>query len=591
MRGAIAPIASIVTLALSLPGVLEAAKPPAAPPPGIAIGARAEAALVDVAGVGQFDAGSGVARTLHSVAFQGDPADPVATARGYLAWDAARLGLGGAAEAAELPVRWVRAGKAATVVRFAQTLDGLPVHGGEIAVAVGPGGWISFVSSSYLAALGPLVNRPRLDGAAALDAAVAHLGADAVATLALDQRIFRAADGARVVWRALIDPKGEPEGEWEVLVDAETGAILAAEDKLFYVDGTGKVFEPDPLSSALVAYGTTGYVDGNDADTPQLTAQTFDVTLRDLTLSTGTYSLLGPYAACIDWDTPVGTCPTNATGIFPDTRASQNFEGVNVYHHIDSMMRYLNVTLGLGIMPHQYSQGVQFDPHGFNGADNSSYSSGTGRLRFGEGGVDDAEDADVVIHELGHGLHDWATGGSLSQAQGLSEGVGDYFAQSYSWAYPNQWTPGAPAYHWVFDWDGHNPFWSGRVTNWVVVPTRVFPTHLSGSIHSDGQFWSTCSLRSWQVIGRDLMDAAMVEGLAMTGGASNQVAAAQAVLQAAWNMAYSPSALQVIQNLYSGDGCGHNPAMPTSPDMLFFEGFETGDVCRWSDAEPPPGCP
>ena len=42
-------------------------------------------------------------------------------------------------------------------------------------------------------------------------------------------------------------------------------------------------------------------------------------------------------------------------------------------------------------------------PHGFNGADNSSYSPGTGRLQFGEGGVDDAEDSDVVHHELGHG--------------------------------------------------------------------------------------------------------------------------------------------------------------------------------------------
>ena len=63
-------------------------------------------------------------------------------------------------------------------------------------------------------------------------------------------------------------------------------------------------------------------------------------------------------------------------------------------------------------------------------SDNSFYSSSSGSLVFGEGCVDDAEDADVIIHELGHGIHDWITQGGLSQVNGLSEGTGDYFAQS-----------------------------------------------------------------------------------------------------------------------------------------------------------------
>jgi len=88
-----------------------------------------------------------------------------------------------------------------------------------------------------------------------------------------------------------------------------------------------------------------------------------------------------------------------------------------------------------------------------DGDDNSYYSNG--RLVFGEGGVDDAEDADVVLHELGHGLHDWLTNGSLSQVQGLSEGCGDYWAQSYSRSL-GQWPLSAPAYNWMFSWDGHN---------------------------------------------------------------------------------------------------------------------------------------
>ena len=108
---------------------------------------------------------------------------------------------------------------------------------------------------------------------------------------------------------------------------------------------------------------------------------------------------------------------------------------------------------------------MQVDPSGFNGADNSHYLSGSGRLAFGEGGVDDAEDADVIIHELGHGLHDWVTDGGLSQVNGLSEGTGDYAAGSYSRAI-GFWSPSDAAYSWTFNWDGHNPFWDGRILNY-----------------------------------------------------------------------------------------------------------------------------
>ncbi|MCB9378370.1 MAG: M36 family metallopeptidase, partial [Holophagales bacterium] len=534
--------------------------------------------------VGEFDAATGAATMLSAPGFHGDAGDPVATARAYLAFDAARLGISGATDEAALPVRFVRAGKAATVVRFEQRLDGIKVHDGEIAVAVGPRGDVSYVASSYRAALGAPVNAVRLDGAAALDAALAHLGGAKATTLALEPRVYAAADGARHVWRALIDPRGEPEGEWEILVDAESGAILRAEDKLLYANTNGKVFDPDPLSSAGVTYGTTGYTDGNDADTPQLTAQTFDRTLFDLAFAGGIYSLNGPWAHCVDWDAPAGTCPTTMTS-FTDTRFSDNFEGVNCYHHIDSQLRYLNVTLGLTVHAYQYGTGTEYDPRGFSGADNSSYSSGTGRLRFGEGGVDDAEDADVVIHELGHGIHDWVTGGHLSQTQGLSEGVGDYFAVSYSRAYSNQWTAGQAQYDWVFSWDGHNTFWSGRVTNWD--DTHTYPAGLVGQVHTDGQFWSSCSLNSWERIGRDAMDAAMVEGLAMTGSSTNQATAAQAVLTAAWNMGFSPSYVQVIQIEYTSGGCQYGVSHPADANRIDFDGFEHGNTSQWTSVCPP----
>ena len=64
------------------------------------------------------------------------------------------------------------------------------------------------------------------------------------------------------------------------------------------------------------------------------------------------------------------------------------------------------------------------------GADNSFATDHPKlELRFGKGGVDDAEDAEVILHEYGHAIH-FAQNFSFasSQAGAISEGFGDYWA-------------------------------------------------------------------------------------------------------------------------------------------------------------------
>ena len=68
----------------------------------------------------------------------------------------------------------------------------------------------------------------------------------------------------------------------------------------------------------------------------------------------------------------------------------------------------------------------------FSGEDNSHYVVVTQELAFGEGGVDDGEDPDVIVHELAHGIHDWLTSGAISMAEGLAEvGLAPYFFISF----------------------------------------------------------------------------------------------------------------------------------------------------------------
>jgi hypothetical protein len=494
-------------------------------------------------------------------------------ARGFLRAHAAELALGDAG-LSDLELRSVRHGKAVDVVRFRQTADGVPVLDGEVAVTLDRGGAVVFVANGYRPVLGAPGRVPALAAGRARAIALTALGGAAAPRWeSLELAVVPAAGRARLAWRLAAVFAGEPTGEWEVLVDAATGELLRVEDIALHVDGTGQAFSPNPLASATTTYGTPGYVDGGDADTPELVAELFPVGLLEITDTGSGFALTGPWAECLDFEAPTGTCPLEPTSDFSfASRSDDRFEAVNVYYHIDSMLRYLNVTLGLDVGPTAYATGVLYDPRGLSGQDNSHYLSGPERLAYGEGGVDDAEDADVVIHELGHGIHDWVTNNSLSQVEGLSEGLGDYWAVSWLRSF-GHWQPGDPQYNWVFGWDGHNPFWSGRVTTWN--DNHHYPEGLVGQIHTDGQFWSSCNMDVWEAIGREATDTAMVEGISMTNSASNQRVAAQALLTAAVALGYPAADLVAIDTIY--DDCGYQTAL-----ALFVDGFESGDSGAWS---------
>lgn len=513
-------------------------------------GVAPPAAALDQAG-GQIRP-NGVAVTLYQPAFRAAKAGAgaTATARAFVGEQAARLGLDANA-LASLVVTSERKDPDFTVVRLQQQAGGLPVYGSEIAVTVARDGRVLYVASNAIGGVAAVSAKAQaVDQQQALDRARAYLGTTGFTHLDAALVAFVDTAGTHTAWKVRVRPQDGPRGDWELLVDAQSGEVLRAEDKAFYAtDGSGLVFRPDPLSSTKSSYGSTGYKDNNDADSAQLTAARVRVTLKDLTQTGGSYKLAGPYAVCADFDAPRdNACPVQTSSTFDFTRSNLYFEAVNAYYHIDTFLRYVNLTLGVKALPYQYTGGVQYDPHGESGADNSSYSSSSGKLTFGQGGVDDAEDADVVIHELGHGIHDWVTNGGLSQQEGLSEGTGDYLAAAYSRDF-NQWSPTDAQYNWVFNWDGHNEFWAGRVTNWNV--GRTYAQARSAEIHTAGQYWASCNLVARDAIGGVAMDKAFLKGLSMTNGSTNQKAAAQAVLTAASALGYSSAQLTAIGNAYN----------------------------------------
>lgn len=466
---------------------------------------------------------------------------------------------------AQLKVRFKRSSLSGHTVRFQQLLNNVPVYNAEIVVHISPKNRVTHVANTFDPTVQNISTLANLSKNDALTLAKKTIQVEGKISFQENHLyVYNRTKKSKLIYSVILEPSS-PIGSWEILVDAQNGSIIRAVDKAHYyekhakkepahpaplipVNGTGIVFLSDPLSFANVIY-SGNYIDNNDATNTQLDAARTNVTLLDIDLTGGVYSLSGPFADILDFESPFNGTFSQTSSNFSFNRFDDAFEAVNCYYLVDHSMRYINQTLGIPLMPFQYSTGVRYDPHGLNGADNSYYLGGSGRISFGEGGVDDAEDADVVIHELGHGIHDWLTGGSLSQVDGLSEGCGDYWGQSYSRSL-GQWTPADPEYNWFFNWDGHNPFWNGRITNY----TASYPGGLTGSIHTNGQIWATTLMRIYDILGREKVDKAFLEGLAMTNGTTSQQDAAIAVRQAAIDMGYSCPDIDVFTQEFTATG-------------------------------------
>ena len=80
------------------------------------------------------------------------------------------------------------------------------------------------------------------------------------------------------------------------------------------------------------------------------------------------------------------------------------FEEVMVYFHIDSALRYLKA-LGYRGANRIFKKVILADATGTR-EDNSWYSPTDKTLTFGTGAIDDAEDGETIVHELGHAIQD-----------------------------------------------------------------------------------------------------------------------------------------------------------------------------------------
>lgn len=262
---------------------------------------------------------------------------------------------------------------------------------------------------------------------------------------------------------------------------------------------TGNVFMPDPVTTANTTYGGA-YRDFDDSNTTELSNELKTANL-EVTEENGVYILKNDFVEIREHSPPTIPPVTNTSPEFNFNRSESGFEDVNVLYHITEYQKYVQ-SIGftnLANFP------IPCDAHGFNGQDQSAFIWSPQQLIFGEGGVDDAEDADVIIHEYGHVLSFNAAPNTVvgNERRALDEALGDYMAASYSKTFSelNYWK--------VFNWDGHNEFWPGRLAS----SNDHYPEDLANNLYEDAPLWSATILDIELNIGRDITHKILFESM------------------------------------------------------------------------------
>jgi len=283
-----------------------------------------------------------------------------------------------------------------------------------------------------------------------------------------------------------------------------------------------KVFSPDPLTKGAFVYGGT-FVDNNDTNSAWFNALydslSFSARYDDVL---GIFLLENEYLLMQDIEGPSNTVSTSTTPNFYYNRSQQGFEECMIMYHVGEFQKHINLLGYDSLMDLQ----LKADAHGQFNQDNSVFNrnGGNPNIIFGDGGVDDAEDADVIIHEYCHGIS-WDANMNSNftfERNALDEGSADYFATSYS----RNLSPFR--YADMFTWDGHNEFWDGRSAN----STDQYDAPFNGNFYDLGSVWNTALQLIYTDIGRNSTDELVLETLYFLNNNSTLPEAAHFMLQA-----------------------------------------------------------
>jgi hypothetical protein len=306
------------------------------------------------------------------------------------------------------------------------------------------------------------------------------------------------------------------------------------------------VFMTNPVQSS----GLQTLSDQKDSDAAVPASAYYPVSLTNLD---GSGFLQGDYAAVVS---ETGNPAYSASNTFSYTRHSDEFEQVMAYFWVTEAQKYLQ-SLGFGTeLPavNQKSQAVRINQWGL---DNSFQTDAPKpELRFGKGGVDDAEDGEVIVHEYGHAVHaDQVPGfGTSLEAGSIGEAFGDYLAVTVGLAVAQNYGVAvkAPA-PCVADWDSTSYTRSEPHCLRRVDANKHYPENVVGEVHADGEIWSRALWDIRQALGAYKADRIIINAQFGFAPDTSFAAAAQKTVATAQSM-YGSQAAKAVRAAFEARG-------------------------------------
>ncbi|HEY9335204.1 MAG TPA: M4 family metallopeptidase [Kribbella sp.] len=305
------------------------------------------------------------------------------------------------------------------------------------------------------------------------------------------------------------------------------------------------VFIPNPVQSS----GDESLTDQKDSATAVPRGAYYEVTLTDLD---GSGYLSGAWA---NVRSTTGTPAYTTNGTYFYDRHDDQFEQVMSYFWGTEAQKYLQ-SLGFGsTLPavNAESQDYKVDQYG---VDNSFSWDKHDTITLGKGGVDDAEDGEVIVHETGHAVHDAQVPGfgTSLEAGSIGEAFGDYFAVSVGyWVAKKYGVPIQADLACVMDWDSTS--YTSTVPHCLrrLDAGKHYPENVVGEVHADGEIWSQALYDIRLALGPTVADRIIIDAQ-FDFDPDTSFAAAAAKTVATARSLYGPSQASAVQKAFAARG-------------------------------------
>ncbi len=391
----------------------------------------------------------------------------------------------------------------ASTVLFQQHFEKTPIHGAWVAVHVDKQGKVFMVKNDTVpvSKLEAKIKRKKamLLPSSKIDQIIKNKIKEygkLNTEIKKENMIYALKGNFRRAWKIKFGTK-QPAASWILFIDAVSGHIIEERNVLRKVAGKGQVFIPNPV----VTLDNDNLFDQKDSDQEIFKNAYRTVELNDL--KQGGY-LKGQYVDTTN--TPKCAKSTNLEFVY--TRYDDRFEEVMAYYHIDSVQRYIQ-SLGFTDDKGILNRPIKVNAHGGR-EDNSYYDPSPGKydLTFGDGGVDDAEDAEVIIHEYGHAIQDTIIPGfgQSNEGRSMGEGFGDYLGASFFYKYKKSSRRVK-----VAEWDAKGYEGGPQECLRRLDSNKHYPEDMEGKEHSDGEIWSACLWKVRKLLGRKKADTVILE--------------------------------------------------------------------------------